>query len=320
MKNFAILFALASALAVNIVSASNTSALAKLQNEFQLMKGDLQKTKSDLNQVKQKNKHLQDEVNELYEEKDVRNGICKIKNQPCGDCLCVEDYSLMERYFCDCRSRPERRDCKEHHLQGERISGLYKITKNLRGKTIQVYCDHTTDGGGWTVLQRRLDGSENFFRNWTVFKQGFGKIQKEHWIGNENIYLLTAQAYFKGSEVRFDMMVKGESKKRWAKYSRFSVSHEHTGFMVHASGFTGDVVDHFSYHNGMRFTTYDRDHDTYAPANCAVYSFGAWWHKSCNNVNLNGQYDRFSQQGALQKSFSWYPYKLTFSEMKVRRK
>ena len=119
-------------------------------------------------------KTLNSRVDNLETERDARNGICKILGKPCGDCLCHEDYSLSNKYFCDCRERSVRRDCKDHHEQGERTNGLYKIHKNLPSTTIQVYCDQTTDGGGWTVIQRRMDGSENFYRNWTEYKSGFG--------------------------------------------------------------------------------------------------------------------------------------------------
>ena len=198
-------------------------------------------------------------------------------------CLCVEDYNLLEKYFCDCRVQQTRRDCKEHYLQGERINGLYKINKNINGRVIQVFCDQTTDGGGWTVIQRRMDGSENFFRNWTEYKTGFGQLHREHWLGNENIYLLTAQAFFKGSEVRFDMLAKGESSMEWAKYSSFDVDNEATGYELHVSGHSGNVRGgyKFTYHDGMKFTTYDRDNDSYQPKNCARFRFGAWWYKGC---------------------------------------
>ena len=134
--------------------------------------------------------------------KATRNGICQIRHNPCGNtCICVEDYRLVSKYFCDCRSQVTRRDCKEHHVYGARINGLYTINANVFTRVIQVFCDQTTDGGGWTVIQRRMDGSENFYRNWVAYKLGFGQLHREHWIGNENIFRLTTQAFLKGSEV-----------------------------------------------------------------------------------------------------------------------
>ena len=44
---------------------------------------------------------------------------------------------------------------------------------------MQVYCDQKTDGRGWTVIQRRVDGSVNFFRDWVNYKNGFGQLQNE---------------------------------------------------------------------------------------------------------------------------------------------
>lgn len=281
---------------------------------------DLSKISNELKTLQNKFTIMQNMMARFAKERDTRNGICQIKQNPCGDnCLCVEDYSLMDKYFCDCRAQPARRDCKEHHLQGERINGLYKINKNINGYVIQVYCDQTTDGGGWTVVQRRMDGSQNFFRNWTEYKMGFGQLHREHWLGNDNIYLLTAQTFLKGSEVRFDMMAKGESNMKWAKYSSFEVDNEATGYELHVSGFSGNVEDRFNYHDGMKFTTYDRDQDKNS-INCAVYSYGAWWYNSCNLVNINGQYDRFKRESDTVKVLQWYPKRLTFVEMKVRRK
>ena len=247
------------------VSASNSGS------------NELNKVKNELKTLQNKFIMMEHIVARLVKERDIRNGICQIKQNSCGDsCLCVEDYSLIAKYFCDCRERPTRRDCKEHHEQGERINGIYRINMNINGRDIQVYCDHTIDKGGWTVLQRRMDGSENFYRNWTEYKLGFGHLHREHWLGNENIYLLVAQAYLKGSEVRFDVSFKGESNMEWAKYSSFVVNNEATGYMLHVAGHSGNVIDHFPYHNGMKFSTYDRDQDPHG-------SHCAGWHNKCQH-------------------------------------
>lgn len=33
------------------------------------------------------------------------------------------------------------------------------------------------------VFQRREDGSVNFFRGWEAYREGFGKLTGEHWLG-----------------------------------------------------------------------------------------------------------------------------------------
>ena len=42
-----------------------------------------------------------------------------------------------------------------------------------------MYCDQTTAGGGRTVIQERMDGSDNFNRTQEDYKHGFGNLVGE---------------------------------------------------------------------------------------------------------------------------------------------
>ena len=245
---------------------------------------------------------------------------CKLlPNDICGPCTCLDDYELQQKYYCD-----PKRDCLEFHKDGLRVNGIYKVTMN-NIRTMQVYCDQTTDGGGWTTIQRRTDGSINFYRNWKEYKQGFGKYQNEFYFGNENLYVLTLQSlYPKGSQLRIDM-TDWEGNKIYAKYSLFQVGNEQTKYRMHVSGFTGNGGDSFTGHNGQKFSSYDQDNDVHSSVFCSRYCRGGWWYSTCGSAYLNGEYRLYSvpkpgdERGVLWRTYKGMDYSMKFVEMKVRR-
>ncbi|KAF8795188.1 Techylectin-5A like protein [Argiope bruennichi] len=107
---------------------------------------------------------------------------------------------------CPKHERPM--DCAELRENGITESGVYTIYPRSRlsdCKSIDVYCDMTTDGGGWIVIQRRGqygNGEDYFVKKWKEFKEGFGNLKKEFWLGNDKIYSITNQGRY---AVRFEM-------------------------------------------------------------------------------------------------------------------
>ena len=82
------------------------------------------------------------------------------------------------------------KNCAELYKSGERLSGVYTIDPDRSGP-FDVFCDQTTAGGVWTVLQKRVDGSVDFFRGWADYKRGFGNLNGEFWLGLDKIHRLT---------------------------------------------------------------------------------------------------------------------------------
>ncbi|NXH81087.1 FCN2 protein, partial [Edolisoma coerulescens] len=84
-------------------------------------------------------------------------------------------------------------DCASVYYNGLRRSGIYSILPSVRDVPIEVLCEMDTEGGGWTVIQRRQDGSVDFNRTWNEYKEGFGDLNGEFWLGNDNIHRMTSQ-------------------------------------------------------------------------------------------------------------------------------
>ncbi|XP_073697801.1 microfibril-associated glycoprotein 4-like [Garra rufa] len=181
-------------------------------------------------------------------------------------------------------------DCSDVYKSGRTVSGIYSISP-AGDVPVWVYCQMISDGkdedkGQWTVIQRRMDGSVNFYRPWNQYKRGFGNVESEYWLGLENMYQLTRNRKYM---LRVDLE-DFEGKKVFALYSSFSVGPETDGYRLHVSRFTdGGAGDSLSFHDGQWFTTLDKDQDSHAK-NCARLYLGAFWYNNCHGTNPNGVY------------------------------
>ncbi|XP_063322794.1 angiopoietin-related protein 1a [Pelmatolapia mariae] len=207
------------------------------------------------------------------------------------------------------------KDCYQVRKAGYTTSGMYLLKANSSDRLIQAWCEHGLDNGGWTVLQRRKDGSVNFFRNWENYKKGFGNIDGEHWLGLENIYNLTKQGDYK-------LMIELEDwtgKKVYAEYSSFHLESEKEGYRLRLGTYQGNAGDSFSSHNGKQFTTLDRDKDSFS-GNCAHFHKGGWWYNACGQTNLNGVwYSGGVYRSKFQDGIFWADYGGGFYSLKSVR-
>ncbi|KAK7882048.1 hypothetical protein WMY93_028222 [Mugilogobius chulae] len=205
---------------------------------------------------------------------------------------------------CSAEEKPvDCSDILQHYLHSS--SGVYTIYPFHRQLGVSVYCDMETDGGGWTIIQRRMDGSVNFYRPWDQYVEGFGDANGEYWFGLEFMHKITARG-------RNELLVEMEDfdgNKASARYSSFSVGPECDQYKLTVSGFTdGGAGDSLTEHNNMKFTTFDNDQDTW-PNNCAKSFLGGFWYTACHSTNPNGIY-RWGADGTIYAiGVSWSSWK-----------
>ena len=173
------------------------------------------------------------------------------------------------------------------------------------------------------MIQRRKDGSQNFYLGWKDYVRGFGNLRNEFFLGLDKINRLTQTS---GSQLRVQL---GDwsGATAYAKYSSFGVGDSVSIYKLTVSGYSGTAGDSLTYHNGMKFTTNDQDNDQWS-GNCAVTYKGAWWYNVCHHSNLNGRYLGTACNGGVTSSYAdgviWFHYKgynysLKSSVMMVRR-
>jgi len=169
---------------------------------------------------------------------------------------------------------------------GNRGSGVYHIKPLDGGHGFDIFCDMKTDGGGWNVFSRRFDGSVNFYRPWADYKNGFGSMDGEHWLGMDKINRLSRTMPHK---LRIDLKAY-DGTHAFGTWRTFMVDDEAHKYTLTARGFRdGGIGNSLRYHSGRPFSTYDRDNDAWAN-NCASYFHGAWWYGACHHSNLNGKH------------------------------
>ena len=172
-----------------------------------------------------------------------------------------------------------------------------------------------TPPGGWLVIQRRTDGKVSFTHNWDEYRQGFGDVTSEFWLGNDNLFLLTNQLHY---ELRIDLWDFYGSRV-YAQYLHFKLDGERDRYRLHVSNHTGTAPDSFLNHNKMYFSTPDRDHDNYPGYHCAREWGAGWWFNNCWFAILNGQY--YNTTDVDYRGISWNEWKseqLKGCEMKIR--
>ncbi|XP_053404923.1 fibrinogen-like protein 1 [Mercenaria mercenaria] len=242
-----------------------------------------------------------------------------------GECNCSISSCPVNSTPSPNESMTSDKSCLELYDNGFKSNGIYKIEIEHKRK-VSIYCDMTTDGGGWTVFQRRQDGSVNFSRYWNEYETGFGNLTGEFWLGNKYLNLLTDN--YEQHQLRIELE-DHDGNRAYAKYSSFKVGSKRINYTLEVSGYTGSAGDSlansnlYGPHDQMEFTTRDADNDKYEGGNCASDWDGGWWFNNCFDSNLNGLYQGQSKCETEWKCIVWNTWKgahrsMKFTEMKFR--
>lgn len=141
------------------------------------------------------------------------------------------------------------------------------------------------------------------------------QVAGEHWIGNDNLFLLTNQLHY---ALRIDLFDFYDSRV-YAEYKYFKIDGERDRYTLHVGNHTGTAPDGLSNHNNVRFSTPDQDHDEWLDYHCAKEWTAGWWFNNCWFVILNGPY--YNTTDVKYRGISWNDWKseqLKHVEMKIR--
>ncbi|XP_074834604.1 angiopoietin-related protein 4 [Carettochelys insculpta] len=210
-------------------------------------------------------------------------------------------------------------DCQQLFLAGERSSGVFQI-QPMRSEPFQVYCDMTAEGG-WTVIQRRVDGSVDFDQLWDAYKNGFGDLSGDFWLGLEKIYHIV-------QERRYNLLIELQDWEGNSQHIQFlfSLDGENTAYTLSLLGpLSGELENALGDFRQLPFSTRDQDNDLKADTNCAKHLSGGWWFSTCGHTNLNGKYFHSiprqrheRKQGIFWKTWKGRYYPLKSTTLKIQ--
>eukprot|EP00795_Rhopilema_esculentum_P003196 gene3196-1510_t len=116
----------------------------------------------------------------------------------------------------------------------------------------------TTKGGGWTIIQRRVNNDFDFHRNWNDYKTGFGNALGNFWLGLEAIHQFTKDGVV---TLRVELK-RDDGKSGYAEYRGFKIGDESSKYRLTLGNFSDNGVGNAMADNdGMKFSTKDQDND-----------------------------------------------------------
>lgn len=181
-------------------------------------------------------------------------------------------------------------NCQQLQDEGETKSGLYRVNPGDSGGEFTVFCDMSILEGGWVVIQRRVDDSTSFERNFKPYRNGFGDLNKNFWLGLNKIKRITDMGNFELYIGLENFYTAPFVTTAWSRYGAFSLGSEASNYKLTISqhNVSSTAGDSLASHNNHEFSAKDADNDSHSTEHCAQTYLGGWWYDHCHDSNLNG--------------------------------
>ncbi|XP_070785045.1 angiopoietin-related protein 5-like isoform X2 [Enoplosus armatus] len=250
---------------------------------------------------------------------------------------------LILAFLLSCTEQAERKavssqgtDCTQiKALSPQASSGVYVIQPPGVKTPFKVHCEMRPDGG-WTVFQRRSGGAVYFNRKWAAYKNGFGNLTQDHWLGLKKVFSLTKSGTKKWI-MRVDLW-DHDGGTAFAEYRDFTLGSGKAAFKLHVGKYRGNAGDAIrgAYpgidQNGYGFSTTDRDNDGCSPCifgdiaqrECSFSDGGGWWYSTCGSASLNGDWHPAGDHIGWASGLHWQtwktraPYSLKATRMMIK--
>ncbi|KFB49700.1 hypothetical protein ZHAS_00018192 [Anopheles sinensis] len=201
------------------------------------------------------------------------------------------------------------RSCKE--ISKEK-SGKYVVHFGIR-MIKSVYCEQQVQNGGWIVFQHRFNGEVDFNRSWAEYRDGFGSIDGEFWMGLKYLHKIT-------SSRKYELLVEirdYSGNYGYANYDHFEIGSEAEQFTLKVGKYSGTAGDAMTFNHDTKFATADHKDSNFK---AAKYYEGAWWFGRASYTNLNGPYKNAT---GIHQTMYWYDFHgdlrgMAFTRMMLR--
>lgn len=235
-----------------------------------------QKIKNNVNEMEIRNNkitQLEEKVMKAEKESQIKENLVKeIKFQ--NKFLHETIKNLMNQSMVDCQSIAETK---------KKVEEIVANSSDKHSFNFDVLYDSEINGPGWIVIQQRIKGNENFYRDWASYRDGFGSFDGDFFLGLEKIHRITREQPYELYIYMDKINIDGTMEQiQFARYDEFAISGEEDNYrLIKLGQYSGNATDHLDYHRNAPFSTYDRDNDEAVDGNCASYRHGGWWHKHC---------------------------------------